>query len=285
MSSAAPDFGPIEAGRRLLRIDSNDLGFGEGHSASGLDVNCSFAPDAIQALDQGLVSIIEHSGGATNLSFFVSGVTPVPTYTTCPHAVLPPLLAHEWTGTSNAASAGYVGVRTSHTGANLGTRGAGYQKCWINWHCPPAINWGLESGFPSVDPHSTLSACLQLLRARSSTFKEDQTIGFLVRQLETLLQDDDELKASGISVSLPSLSRLVAFLAERKGIAHPSISITRLGHFAASWAPRKRAKLTLVFAPNGLVQWIAADVDARPPLRESGDLPQLPSSLAMWMAA
>jgi hypothetical protein len=140
--------------------------------------------------------------------------------------------------------------------------------------------YGLEVG----EPPSNLSRCLHVLHSRRRSLNDAQADA-LARQLRALLSEEDELREVNLDVSEPSLYELIDFLSEHKTFAHPSLSITRIGHFAASWSPRKRAKLTIVFNPGGNGEWIAIDLDATHPLHDKGSLANLFDKFAMWMRA
>jgi hypothetical protein len=135
----------------------------------------------------------------------------------------------------------------------------------------------LESDFST-----SLERCLYALQLRRSLLTGTQTEA-LERQLEALLSEEDE--AESTEVSELSLLGLVDFLSEHKTLAHPHLSITRNGYFAASWSPRRRAKLTIIFNPRGTADWIAIDLDATHPVHEKGSLSNLPANFAMWMRA
>jgi len=130
----------------------------------------------------------------------------------------------------------------------------------------------------------SLLGCLSILRSRRKLLNDTQADA-LERQLEVLLREEDALKEAKINVSEPSLHGLIDFLSEHKTFAHPSLSITRIGHFAASWSPRKRAKLTIVFNPGGNGEWIAIDLDATHPVHDKGNLANLFDKFAAWMRA
>ena len=113
----------------------------------------------------------------------------------------------------------------------------------------------------------------------------DAQVTALTQQLNALLADEDELKQAGLSISEASLNGLIDFLATHQEAAHPNLSVTRNGYFAASWSPRRRRKLTLIFEPSGAGEWIAIDLDPAHPLHEKGWLPDIPHRFADWMSA
>jgi hypothetical protein len=143
----------------------------------------------------------------------------------------------------------------------------------------------------SVDPGSqplnlppSLSRCLRALCERQTVLSAAQAVA-LKRQLQFLLEDEEELQSANISVSVRSLHGLIDFLSEHRTCALPSLSITRAGYFAASWSPRKRAKLTIVFRPDGVADWIASDLDATPPVHQKDILANRQGELAAWANA
>jgi len=109
-------------------------------------------------------------------------------------------------------------------------------------------------------------------------------VAALELQLRVLLEDDDELRNASINVSVPSLHGLIDFLSEHQTFALPSLSITQAGYFAASWSPRKRAKLTIVFRPDGGGDWNADDLDATPPLHEKDTLASRQGEFEAWVS-
>lgn len=139
-------------------------------------------------------------------------------------------------------------------------------------------------GSSAVDPPLSLSLCLRALYERQSVLTKDQTAA-LKRQLRVLLEDEEELQSANISVSILSLHRLIDFLSEHQRSALPSLSITRAGYFAASWSPRKRAKLTVVFRPEGVADWIASDLNATPPVHQKDTLANRLGEFAAWTNA
>jgi hypothetical protein len=143
-------------------------------------------------------------------------------------------------------------------------------------HKPPIANSN-----PNVDQTPTLTRCLRALVARGPVLSERQTLA-LRRQLRVLLSDEKELSEAGISVSVVSLHGLIDFLAGNDNKIHPNLSITRDGYFAASWSPRKRAKLTLVFK-EAAAEWIAVDLDRARPATQKGSLSEIPPVIASWM--
>jgi hypothetical protein len=139
-------------------------------------------------------------------------------------------------------------------------------------------------GSTAVDPPASLSLCLRALYERQSVLTEAQAAA-LKRQLWVLLEDEEELQSANISVSIPSLHRLIDFLSEHQRSALPSLSITQAGYFAASWSPRKRAKLTIVFRPEGVADWIASDLNATPPVHQKDSLANRLGEFAAWTNA
>jgi hypothetical protein len=148
-------------------------------------------------------------------------------------------------------------------------------------------NVALASGTASANAQpplgsdsSSLTRSLRALHLRRNLLTGTQTEA-LERQLQALLSDEDEVESPDISE--PSLHGLIDFLSEHRALAHPRLSITRNGYFAASWSPRRRAKLTIIFNPGGTADWIAIDLDATHPVHDKGSLPNLPDDFAMWM--
>ena len=137
---------------------------------------------------------------------------------------------------------------------------------------------------PPRDGRSTLSRCLHVVAIRRKHLNDAQATA-LRRQLNALLGDEDELKAAGLSVSEASLHGLIDFLATHQEAAHPNLSVTRNGNFAASWSPHRRRKLTLIFEPSGAGEWIAIDIDPGHPVHEKGQLPDISHQFAGWMSA
>jgi hypothetical protein len=142
----------------------------------------------------------------------------------------------------------------------------------------------VTSGSLAGNPHPSLSLCLHALHARQSVLTEAQAAA-LKRQLRVLLEDEEELPSANISVSIPSLHHLIDFLSVHQTSALPSLSITRAGYFAASWSPRKRAKLTLVFRPEGVADWIASDLNVTPPVHQKDILENRLGDFAAWANA
>jgi hypothetical protein len=139
-------------------------------------------------------------------------------------------------------------------------------------------------GSSAVELHPSLSLCLRALYERQSVLTEAQAAA-LKRQLRVLLEDEEELQSANISVSIPSLHRLIDFLSVHQTSALPSLSITRAGYFAASWSPRKRVKLTIVFRPEGVADWIASDLSATPPVHQKDTLANRLGEFAAWTNA
>jgi hypothetical protein len=134
-----------------------------------------------------------------------------------------------------------------------------------------------------IDLHPSLSRCLRALYSREILLSHDQ-VAALERQLQVLLREEEELRSSNINVSVPSLHGLIDFLSEHQMFAQPGLSITRAGHFAASWSPRKRAKLTIVFRPDSSGDWNADDLDATPPLHQKDTLANRQDEFAVWVS-
>jgi hypothetical protein len=158
------------------------------------------------------------------------------------------------------------------------------------WTTVGNVNVAFASGTASAnaqpllesDFSTSLERCLYALQSPRSLLTGTQTEA-LERQLQALLSEEDE--AESTEVSELSLLGLIDFLSEHKTLAHPRLSITRNGYFAASWSPHRRAKLTIIFNPGGTADWIAIDLDATHPVHEKGSLPNLPDDFAMWMRA
>jgi hypothetical protein len=138
--------------------------------------------------------------------------------------------------------------------------------------------------FRQAPRDGTLSRCLHVVAIRRKHLNDAQATA-LGRQLNALLADEDELKEAGLSVSEASLDRLADFLAAHQALAHPNLSVTRNGNFAASWSPHRRRKLTLIFEPSGAGEWIAIDIDPGHPVYEKGQLPDISRQFAGWMSA
>jgi len=151
----------------------------------------------------------------------------------------------------------------------------------INANVALASGTGSANAQPLDSDPSSLHRCLRALRMRPNRLTSTR-IAALERQLETLL-NEEEGEVEGPGASEPSLYGLIDFLSEHNTLAHPSLSITRNGYFAASWSPRKRAKLTIMFGPGGNYEWIAIDLDATPPVHDKGPLANLPDKFANWM--
>jgi hypothetical protein len=150
-----------------------------------------------------------------------------------------------------------------------------------------ACNDASTSGAPGSSAenlHPSLSLCLRALYERQSVLTGEQATA-LKRQLQTLLEDEEELQSANISVSILSLHRLIDFLSEHQTSALPSLSITQAGYFAASWSPRKRAKLTVVFRPEGVADWITTDLNATPPVHQKDTLANRLGEFAAWTNA
>jgi hypothetical protein len=139
-------------------------------------------------------------------------------------------------------------------------------------------------GRSAIELHPSLSRCLLALYQRQAVLSEVQAAA-LKRQLRVLLQEEDELRSANITVSMPSLHGLIDFLSEHPTCALPSLSITQTGYFAASWSPRERAKLTIVFHRYGIADWIASDLDATPPVHQKDALANRQGELAAWTNA
>jgi len=130
----------------------------------------------------------------------------------------------------------------------------------------------------------TLMRCLRVLDSRSLILSERQA-NALRRQLRALLADENELAEAGISVSIATLHELIDFLATADNKQHPNLSITRDGYFSASWSPRRRAKLTMVFKGASRVDWVAVDLDHTPVISAKGDFAHIPPEIESWMSA
>jgi hypothetical protein len=135
-----------------------------------------------------------------------------------------------------------------------------------------------------VDPAPTLARCLRVVESRRHLLGQQQ-IAALERQLRVLLSDERELSDAGLSVSVASLNGLIDFLAGNVNIAHPNLSVTHDGYFAASWSPRQRARVTITFRGADAGEWAAVDLDATPPESGKGNLAQIPSKFKRWMFA
>jgi hypothetical protein len=120
----------------------------------------------------------------------------------------------------------------------------------------------------AAEKKSAFATCSVLLSARRGLLADGQ-FSALGRQLESLLADNDELQARGITVSPTSLDGLIKFLALHRSDAHPNVALTRDGRFTASWSRGKRAKITLVFDRDG-GDWVGVDLNSAPPLRKTG---------------
>jgi hypothetical protein len=158
---------------------------------------------------------------------------------------------------------------------------------WAEIDAVQQSDWGaasVTSGSPAGDLHPPLSLCLRELYERQSVLTEPQAAA-LERQLQVLLEDEEELQSANISVSVLSLGRLIGFLSEHQTSALPSLSITQAGYFAVSWSPRKRAKLTIVFHPEGEADWIASDLNATPPVYQKDTLANRLGEFAAWANA
>jgi hypothetical protein len=142
----------------------------------------------------------------------------------------------------------------------------------------------VDPGRQAIDLSPSLSRCLLAVYDRQMVLSETQAAA-LKRQLRVLLEDEEELQSANIRVSTPSLHRLIDFLSEHQRSPLPSLSITRAGYFAASWSPRKRAKLTIVFRPEGVADWIASDLNATPPVHQKDTLANRLGEFAAWANA
>jgi hypothetical protein len=56
--------------------------------------------------------------------------------------------------------------------------------------------------------------------------------------------------------NIESFWQLVGFLATHKGLRVPSIFLNRYGLFTASWRPERRKLTSLVFHPDGMINWL-----------------------------
>jgi hypothetical protein len=147
--------------------------------------------------------------------------------------------------------------------------------------CDPPASAGLGSS--AVELHPSLSLCLRAVYERQTVLTEAQAAA-LKRQLRVLLEDEEELQSANISVSMPSLHGLIDFLSEHQTSPLPSLSVTQAGYFAASWSPRKRAKLTVIFRPEGVADWIASDLNA-PSVHQKDTLANRLGEFAAWTNA
>jgi hypothetical protein len=182
------------------------------------------------------------------------------------------------------------GVGRAGTAYGLNTCDLGGTFQWTEEGQAIQITCNAVNVCPTEPLHfSALDACTYLLSRRASRLT-DRLIDALSRQLRALLSDEDDLQEAGITVSVASFNDLVDFLATDSNRAHPSLSLTRDGHFAASWSPVARAKLTLVFKGSGHGEWLAVSLDASSPSPGSGtfSLPAaqgIPPQFKEWMVA
>lgn len=110
---------------------------------------------------------------------------------------------------------------------------------------------------------SPFETCLEILQARRGLLAEKQLTS-LQRQVSFLL-----LPEGAPSVSTGSLNGLIDFIGRHKPVAHPNLSLTRNGKFAASWSSGPRAKVTLTFDRDG-GDWVGMDLTKAPAVRASG---------------
>lgn len=120
----------------------------------------------------------------------------------------------------------------------------------------------------ATDNKSALAICRDLLSARRGLLTTEQVVA-LENQLNSLLADDDELEASGITISPTSLDGLIEFLAMHLPDVHPNISVSREGRFTASWLHGKKAKITLSFDQEG-GDWVGVDLRKETLERKTG---------------
>jgi hypothetical protein len=185
----------------------------------------------------------------------------------------------------------FSGEMVQQVGLNVNTYGTAFgafnggttQQATAN-AVPLNESASVDPGPQAVDLHPSLSLCLRAIYERQSVLTEAQAAA-LKRQLRVLLEDEEELQSANINVSIPSLHRLIDFLSVHQTSALPSLSITRAGYFAASWSPRKRAKLTIVFRPEGVADWIASDLNATPPVHQKDTLANRLGEFAAWTNA
>ncbi|WP_441231446.1 hypothetical protein AB7828_24885 [Tardiphaga sp. 215_C5_N2_1] len=130
---------------------------------------------------------------------------------------------------------------------------------------------------------SLRSKYLIFLATRRSVLGTNQFAG-LAKQINILLENEDELAVLDSPQSLASFRGLLKFLASRNP-KHPSLSISKAGLFVASWSPAKRAKLSLTFVDHEGGDWFGMSLDEN--LSDDGQFKieefALPGVYGSWM--
>jgi hypothetical protein len=134
---------------------------------------------------------------------------------------------------------------------------------------PETILTSAATGTP-LPSKSILATCRDLLNSRRGLLRPEQ-FAALLRQINALLLDEDELIANRVVVSAASLDGLIEFIVRHQLPTHPNVAIARNGRFTASWTHGKRAKITLTFDANRVGgEWIGVDLGIQPPARHDG---------------
>jgi hypothetical protein len=127
--------------------------------------------------------------------------------------------------------------------------------------------FALSTTAPSQDLQLSFT---QLIEARAGRLASAQSEA-LLRQIR-ILQEDDEFVGS-----LASFSKLLDFLSVHRPTRLPSLSVDDRGNFMTSWTKDSVAKLTVTFAIDGQMVWVAVDRLASERgngiARSSGDIP------------
>jgi hypothetical protein len=267
----APDrTGPPPVGiRRLPFLGGGIPEVGPGHRATIVEIsNSTTAPiESFVDLEQAITRIL-CEGGVDATYFYFSGHAPFQ-----PKIDLAQLSGQPSVFAISGSSA--VDLPLSLGEISRAKVDGALPSGWL----AAAVTSGLSAGeIPS------LSLCRRAIYERQSVLTETQATA-LKRQLRVLLADEEELQSAKISVSVLSLHRLIDFLSEHQTSSLPSLSITQAGYFAASWSPRKRAKLTVVFRPEGAADWIASDLNAIPPVHQKDALANRLGEFAAWANA
>lgn len=114
---------------------------------------------------------------------------------------------------------------------------------------------------------------IQILAQWRNSLERD-TVESIERQLPYLL--NDEFVDEDYHLSLSSFTTILNYLAERRWIKVPALTLTRNGIFVGNWRPARdeKARLSIDFIDNRRVRWSAVDIrDAEAPAMIGGLCP------------
>ena len=71
-----------------------------------------------------------------------------------------------------------------------------------------------------------------------------------------VLLDPDDWETSDTWPNMTSFNRMLGYLGAHPEYRAPSVFLTRLGYFDASWRPAKDALVSIIFRPDGHANWL-----------------------------